>query len=175
MTLTEEIKNLPFTEEDIAQAFFRLGKGGKMVMEDNAFEHLCVYTLPYHAESKQVLLGHHIKADKWLVPGGHIDRGETIKQTAIREVAEELGAQVIADDISEPFFVDLTPILNSKPPRVCALHFNIWVHFSVPTNTFVLDESEFYESKWMALNEAIEKTTDRSNKDALSKFLNPNA
>lgn len=44
-------------------------------------------------EKNQVLLGQHIKAGRevWGFPGGHQKTGETIKQTALRELNEETG------------------------------------------------------------------------------------
>ncbi|AWB27260.1 NUDIX hydrolase [Halococcoides cellulosivorans] len=39
-------------------------------------------------------LHHHPTLDMWLPPGGHIDRGETPHEAAIREVREELGVAV---------------------------------------------------------------------------------
>lgn len=167
--LLNEIQELPFDSEEIRAAFVALSETKKVIIDENPHQHVCVYTLPYHHETKQVLLGHHIKANKWLVPGGHVDAFETIVKTAIREIKEELAIGITTSEISPPFFVDVTKI-TSKPPRFCTVHYSIWVYFSCPSNMIVLDRSEFYDSKWVSLSEAITKTSDQANKDALSKF-----
>ena len=172
-TLLDEVQMLPLADLnslEIANTFLKHLKGRKLTMEDNPEHHLCVYTLPYHKQTKKILIGHHIKANKWLAPGGHIDGLETLKQTATREIREELAENLTEMQISDPFFVSISHITNSKPPRKCQTHYDIWIYFSLPTLDSVLDASEFYESKWASLEEAIKLTTDQANKDALTKF-----
>jgi hypothetical protein len=35
--------------------------------------HYCVFFLPYDKSVGKIYLGHHIKADDWIPPGGHIE------------------------------------------------------------------------------------------------------
>ncbi|NIP40573.1 MAG: NUDIX domain-containing protein, partial [Candidatus Aenigmarchaeota archaeon] len=42
----------------------------------------------------RILLTHHKKFDKWVAPGGHIERGEIPDDAVVREVKEELNLDV---------------------------------------------------------------------------------
>lgn len=53
----------------------------------------------------KILLIYHKKIGKYIQPGGHIEDGEEAYQTAIREVLEETGIQVIIDD-KQPFNIE---------------------------------------------------------------------
>jgi 8-oxo-dGTP pyrophosphatase MutT (NUDIX family) len=47
----------------------------------------------------QVLLVRHSYASGWFLPGGGVERGETIYQSAIREIREEAGIVAAADPV----------------------------------------------------------------------------
>lgn len=42
----------------------------------------------------KILLCHHRKFNRWVQPGGHIEKGETPEETALRETYEETGVRV---------------------------------------------------------------------------------
>ena len=47
---------------------------------------------------KRVLLVHHARLDRWLLPGGHVEPEDiTVAHTAAREVVEETGVQLSSD------------------------------------------------------------------------------
>lgn len=50
------------------------------------------YTIDF--ENKNVLLMYNKKLNKWLQPGGHIEKSETPEETAIRETLEETGIKI---------------------------------------------------------------------------------
>lgn len=50
------------------------------------------YTIDF--ENKKVLLMYNKKLNKWLQPGGHIEKSETPEETAIRETLEETGIKI---------------------------------------------------------------------------------
>jgi 8-oxo-dGTP pyrophosphatase MutT (NUDIX family)/GNAT superfamily N-acetyltransferase len=85
-----------------------------------AFDHL---TDPYdeHADRvhvtasaivtgpRGVVLHRHKRLGLWLQPGGHIDRGETAAQAALREAHEETGLPVTLAEPAEVIHVDVHP------------------------------------------------------------------
>jgi 8-oxo-dGTP pyrophosphatase MutT (NUDIX family) len=46
------------------------------------------------SKPKKVLLVHHKKYNKWIQPGGHVEKFENPIETAIREVKEETGLDI---------------------------------------------------------------------------------
>jgi 8-oxo-dGTP pyrophosphatase MutT (NUDIX family) len=69
-------------------------QGGKQPgPADSPPEHLCVYFALIDDASRSVLLIHHVKAQMWLLPGGHVDEGEDPRDTAKREALEERARQ----------------------------------------------------------------------------------
>jgi 8-oxo-dGTP pyrophosphatase MutT (NUDIX family) len=66
---------------------------------------------------KRVLVVHHKRLDRWLLPGGHCERGDAaISSVAEREVREETGA-VLIDRDAPLVGVDVHPIpANRKEP-----------------------------------------------------------
>ena len=65
-------------------------------------------------DQKEILLVKSYKwAGKWVVMGGHIELGETINETCLREVKEEVGLDIeyirvieVAEFIFDPHFHD---------------------------------------------------------------------
>ncbi|CAM3149641.1 8-oxo-dGTP pyrophosphatase MutT, NUDIX family [Lactobacillus bombicola] len=56
---------------------------------------------------KAVLLIHRInKRDYWVVPGGQAHKGETARETALRELKEELGIELAARDLTLLYQLD---------------------------------------------------------------------
>jgi 8-oxo-dGTP pyrophosphatase MutT (NUDIX family) len=68
-------------------------------------QHLVSYVVPVDAAGN-VLLVDHINAGLWLPPGGHVEPGEHPHDTAVREVAEELG--LTATPERDPLFLTVT-------------------------------------------------------------------
>ncbi len=70
-------------------------------------------------------LHHHDRLDKWVAPGGHIDRDELPREAARREVHEETG---LAVDLLEPETTLDVEAGRELPPAEYVLLFDVNVH-----------------------------------------------
>ncbi|OQX00816.1 hypothetical protein BWK69_00715 [Candidatus Parcubacteria bacterium A4] len=147
----------------------RLGEGS-FTRDENPQTHYCIYFLPYNQKDKKVFIVHHKKAGMWLSPGGHIDKGEGLLETLNREIDEELGVKNFFQETQSPFLLTITPIENKDQP--CKTHYDVW--YLVPTDgsNFNVDSREFYETRWLTINEAEKIVTDPQNRKALETIKN---
>lgn len=78
-------------------------------------------------EDGEILLLNHRKLDVWLQPGGHVEKGETPDEAAIREAREETGFRVellsSAIEISESS-IDLPQPFNVNLHRIKEGHWH---------------------------------------------------
>ena len=100
-----------------------------------------------HKDGKILLLkraGSH-GAGTWSTPGGHVDFGETLEETAIRETKEEVGV-----DISN---VQFKAITNDIFPDDKKHYVTVWMAGdSLDTNPSVNSARELTEVGWFDLN-----------------------
>lgn len=74
----------------------------------------------FNQENKMLLI-HHKKLDKWLPPGGHIEKDETPDEALLREIEEETGLRVK--------ILNFSPMETlGKTKEHLAIPFNINVH-----------------------------------------------
>jgi ADP-ribose pyrophosphatase YjhB (NUDIX family) len=64
----------------------RVGAGGRIA--------LCTNAVVFDAERRKVLLTRRADNGQWCLPGGHVDPGETVSESCVREVLEETGLRV---------------------------------------------------------------------------------
>ena len=138
---------------------------GKLTRDENPVSHFCAYFLPYNPATKEVLFGHHKKAGKWLSPGGHVDKDESLFETLNREIEEELGVKSFFKERPIPSLLTITPI--DRDPRQCRKHFDVWHFMETDGKDFNVDMSEYHKVKWLSIPEARRITTDAANQTAL--------
>ncbi|MEI6634863.1 MAG: NUDIX domain-containing protein [Chlamydiota bacterium] len=64
----------------------RIGAGSRIA--------LCTNAVVFDAERRRVLLTRRSDNGRWCLPGGHVDPGETVAESCIREILEETGLRV---------------------------------------------------------------------------------
>lgn len=134
-------------------------KEGNLIQSENIADHMCAFFVPVHLESKSVFIGHHVKANMWIPPGGHIEMGEMLVDTVRREFGEELGIP-FGDETVELFaatVVDLKP----KPGKRCQRHWDWWHMVAVAKMLdYDYDKREFFTASWLSLDQAVKKISE---------------
>jgi len=118
--------------------------------------HYCSFFLPYDREAGKIYLGHHIKADDWIPPGGHIEEGETPSDTAVREAKEELGIDITKDQLQA---FSLSVKFIGCPDVGCMAHYDIWHFIHVRVQDFDYLKSEYYDARWFSIQDGIKQIT----------------
>jgi 8-oxo-dGTP diphosphatase len=128
---------------------------------DSPPEHLCVYFALIDDASRSVLVIHHVKAQMWLLPGGHVDAGEDPRDTAEREALEELGIHARFHPVvgagDEAFFLSITKT-GDDPLHV---DITLWFAFAcAQRETLQPDPREISAIRWVRLDEPVDWATD---------------
>jgi mutator protein MutT len=88
---------------------------------------------------------------KWSIPGGLVELGETVEQTAMREVKEETGLEV-----EKPEHIDVVDNITRDENGEIKYHFVIIDYFVKLKGGTVKAASDAEELKWVSLND-VEK------------------
>lgn len=160
-----ELVNNQFAGSDIATRFLQRLEQGELTRDENSKSHLCAYFAAIDPGAKQVFIGHHKKSGLWLFNGGHIDQGEAMHETVIREIGEEWGLNGNDFEINLPALLTITEI-NNPTKQPCNFHYDLWHFLSVDKNKFKpVDKNlleEFHEAGWKSLEEARGLITDKN-------------
>lgn len=91
-------------------------------------------------DEDRLLVLYHKKFQKWLQPGGHIERGEEAWQCALREVFEETGIRI---DI-----VSKTPLIVKEYHTPIGIQID-YQFLGIPFNTDIVFNEEAKEARWI--------------------------
>jgi ADP-ribose pyrophosphatase YjhB (NUDIX family) len=149
---------------EVLKEFSEFSTRQRATRDEGEVEHIGVYIMAVDFKAKEVYLGHHRKSNLWLPNGGHVDDGETLDETAIREIKEEWGQKDTVQEIGHPVLLSIVDIENSKLWGKCRKHYDVWYFVKVNKDLFHIEqaiiEQEFYEARWVNMSKARELTKD---------------
>ena len=121
----------------------------------------------YIINEGKTLLHFHKKLQKWLPPGGHIEKNETPAECAIREAKEETGIDVEIIT-QENLYLEFPNAKSIERPYLCLLE-NIPAHGHTPEhqhidfiyvsrplkNTISETPSDHHEMRWFSMEDLL--------------------
>lgn len=155
-------------DETLREFVERLQKNPKLFKKEGVMDHFCTFFVPIDFKKKRIYMGHHIKADDWIPPGGHMEPGEVPEDTTRREFTEELGYHLKNEKIE---LVDISITLIDDPQRPCTAHFDFWCLVHIDERHFDFDRGEFHEAQWFSFDEALKKTERPHIRAVMEKFM----
>jgi 8-oxo-dGTP diphosphatase len=170
ITLLCQIQNLDFYKiatPDVKEEFLTRAAVGNLTRDEDPDTHFNVYFLPYNPATNAVFIVHHKKANSWISPGGHIDKGELMEEAVLREIREELGVTVTGEDIDGPFALT-TKVLEAGSK--CLKHYDSWFLYRTDGSNFKIDPTEFYATEWVSLDKVFERVVNDDNVTALNRL-----
>ena len=119
------------------------------------------------ATHSKVLIVYEKNRNFWGFPKGHIEKGETETQTALREVKEEVGLDVKILD--EKYRYAINYIIEDKQVDKTSV---FYIAEPVDDNIRITNqEAEIEDSKWVTVDEAFDILTFDNYKEVLKKAL----
>lgn len=116
-------------------------------------KHLVSYFVVIDPTENKILLVDHIKAQRWLPPGGHVELNEHPKNTVERELIEELG--MVADFLFNGIFFITQTVTGGLTPG----HTDVSLWYVVKGNSresLYYDVREFKGYQWFGYDELLQ-------------------
>ena len=115
----------------------------------------CASVFVVNPVDSKILLCHHKKFNRWVQPGGHIEKNETPEETALRETYEETGVRIklIGDRFPrEDDFIRPLGIQRNRG-KDGSLHVDI-IYVGIPLNQDnVIEDDEIDRCAWFSFEE----------------------
>lgn len=112
----------------------------------------------------EILLIKHVNSGHWSFPKGHVEKGETEVETALREIKEETGIDVIID----PTFRETVSYFPKKDIQKVVVYFI----GKAKNHDYVPQEEEISEIKWVEIGRAGSVLTYENDRSIVSKAKN---
>lgn len=110
-------------------------------------------------------------AGKWVIPGGHVDPGETWEDAAKRELKEEAGIDL--DKVETETYPDSRNVLvgEYKKKNIHIKYFKSYLKEKEPT--ILLDDNETHDYKWVTFEELKDYDMIYNMKENINKIIHP--
>ena len=112
----------------------------------------------------EILLIKHINSGHWSFPKGHVEKGETEVETALREIKEETGIDVIID----PTFRETVSYYPKKDIQKVVVYFI----GKAKNYDYVPQEEEIADIKWVEIGRAGSVLTYENDRSIVNKAKN---
>ncbi len=166
----ETLTNLPYVDKTNFETFKNfLVNAETYTRPENEEFHVCAFFMPVHLPSKSIYFGHHIKANDWIPPGGHVDLNESSRQAIGREIIEELQHPITTETVE---LIDISIRNIDNPKQKCKRHHSFWyiVYFD-DKKEFNFDTGEFYKAGWFTEKDVMKKTKSPVYKKVMLNFF----
>lgn len=134
-------------------------------MAEQQYPEPTVGALIFNPEGELLLLKSHKWRDKYVIPGGHIELGETLEEALRREIKEETGLDI--HDIEFIWFQEFIYDDAFWKRR----HFIFFDYACKADSTDVTLNSEAQESMWVAAQDALNLLMDAYTKRTIERYL----
>lgn len=135
------------------------------IMSEQSFPEPTVGALVFNPKGEVFLMKSHKWKDRYVIPGGHIELGETAKEALIREIREETGLKIY--DIKYLFMLEFIFDKAFWKKR----HF-IFLNYTAKTKMSKIKlNSEGQEYIWVLPKKALKLPVEPYTRKALMEYL----
>jgi 8-oxo-dGTP pyrophosphatase MutT (NUDIX family) len=99
-------------------------------------------------DKTEILLIRHVNGGHWAFPKGHVEKGETEEQTALREILEETGLAVVLDN-------RYRQVVSYSPKKDVIKDVVYFVACAAADSETVRQESEISRIRWVDADDAV--------------------
>lgn len=114
-----------------------------------------------HHGNIEILLIKHINSGHWSFPKGHVEQNETEVETALREVKEETGIDVLID----PSFRETVTYFPRKDTQKIVVYFI----GKAKSYEYLRQEDEIADIRWVDIGHALQMLTYENDKTIVNK------